>query len=82
MYKHGAWNAVCDRCGMEYKSTQLRLEWNGLRTCCGPSTNGCWEPRHPQEFVRGKKDKQTPEWTRPEAEDVFITPGPINVDDY
>lgn len=66
----GQHNAICDRCGFKYKSGQLRLEWNGLRTCCGASTNGCWEERHPQEFVKARADKQAPKWTRPEAPDV------------
>jgi hypothetical protein len=32
----------------------------------------CWEPRHPQDFVRVKVDHQTPPWTRPEAADTFV----------
>lgn len=82
MYVKGQWKAVCDRCGKDYLARQLRQEWNGLRTCSGPGTSDCWEPRHPQEFVKGKRDRQAPPWTRPEADDVFITPGPINPDDY
>lgn len=80
-FKKDQWNAICDRCGFKYKSGQIRLEWNGLRVCHGEGTNGCWEPRHPQDFVRGKKDDQTVPWTRSEPDDVFITPGPINTDD-
>jgi hypothetical protein len=79
-YTAGAWKACCDRCGFEYLNTKLRLEWNGLRTCSGKGTNDCWEPRHPQDFVRGKKDRQAPPWVRPEPADVFITPGPIDPD--
>jgi hypothetical protein len=71
-YKHGSWNVLCDRCGFKYKSEQLRREWTGARTCHGGGTNGCWEPRHPQDFVRGKKDKQSPPWVRPEPDDTFI----------
>lgn len=72
-YEHGQWNAVCDRCGFEYKARQLRQEWTGLRVCCGPGTNGCFETRHPQEFLKGVKDDQTPPWTRPEPPDTFLT---------
>lgn len=71
-YVHGQWNVICDRCGFKYKSAQLRREWTHLMTCHGPGTNGCWEERHPQEFVRGVPDRQAPPWTRPEAEDVFL----------
>jgi len=35
--------ALCDRCGFEYKLSQLREEWNGLKTC-----RDCFEPKHPQ----------------------------------
>jgi len=82
MYVHGQHNVICDRCGCKYKSGQLRLEWTGLRVCSGAGTNACWEPRHPQDHVRGRKDKQAPDWARPEAPDVFVTPGPINTGDY
>ena len=75
-YKHGAWNTACDRCGFKYKNTQIRQEWNGLRTCHGEGTNDCWEPRQPQGFVRGKRDKQTVPWTRPETDlDVSVGSG-------
>jgi len=32
----------------------------------------CFDPRHPQEFVRAKADKQTPQHISPEPADVFI----------
>jgi hypothetical protein len=64
-YVQGAWKAVCDRCGSEVLNTALRREWNGLRTC-----PDCWEPRHPQDYLRGRKDNQAPPWTRPEPPDV------------
>lgn len=34
---------ICDRCGQQYKLTQLRPEWQNLKTC--PE---CWEEKHPQ----------------------------------
>lgn len=79
-YEHGKWNAVCDRCGFEYKSSQLAKEWNGLRTCRGAGTSDCWEPRHPQEMLRTKADRQAPPWTRPEPPDVFLAPGDVTVE--
>lgn len=33
-------------------------------------TDGCFETRHPQDFVRGVKDDQTVPWTRAESADV------------
>ena len=79
-YEHGQWNAMCDRCGFKFKARQLRREWTGLRVCSGKDTSNCWEPRHPQDRVKGRKERQSPPWTRPEPEDVFITPGPPDWD--
>ena len=31
-----------------------------------------WEPRQPQDFVRGVADIQAPKWARPEQADSFI----------
>ena len=76
-YLHGSHNVICDRCGFKFKAHHLRLEWNGLRTCCGAGTNNCFEVRQPQDFVRGKADKQAPDWVRSEPTDAFpdnITP--------
>ena len=77
-YRMGEWKAVCDRCGTTYYSSQLRLEWTGLRVCDGGGTNKCWEPRHPQEFVRGKADRQAPPWTRPEPAEIDVSIGSGN----
>lgn len=63
--KRGSHNAICDRCGFKYKAEQIKKEWNGLRVC-----KECWEPRHPQEFVRGRKDDSSVDWTRSEGADV------------
>lgn len=76
-----SYRVICDRCGFKYYNHQLRKEWTGLRTCFGANTNGCFEERHPQDFVRGKPDRQSPPWTRPEGEDVFIEPGDVTADD-
>jgi len=72
-YKHGSSAVICDRCGFRYHRDNLHKEWNGLRTCKGGGTNNCWEARHPQDFVKARKDKQTPPWVRPEPDDVFTT---------
>jgi len=72
-YRHGSWNVICDRCGFKYKAEQLRKEWTGLRTCDGGGTNQCWEVRHPQDFVKGRRDKQAPPWTQPEPTDSFTS---------
>lgn len=65
-FELGQWQAICDRCGFEYKARQLSLEWTGLRVCRGGGTNDCFDNRHPQDHVRGKADRQSPPWVRPE----------------
>lgn len=67
VYIKGDWKAICDVCGREYKASYLRKRWDGLMCC-----NDDWEPRHPQDFVRGVTDIQVPPWTRPEPSDNFI----------
>lgn len=66
------WLAICDRCGFQYEASQLRKEWTGLMVC--PKD---YDPRHPQDRVRGKADRQAPPWVRPEPEDVFLSPGDV-----
>jgi hypothetical protein len=65
-WKPGIWSAICDRCGFEYNSDQIRTEWTGLKVC-----SMCWEARHPQDLIRVQPEKIVPPWTRPEAEDAF-----------
>lgn len=76
-YIPGSWRAICDRCGGDYHAHELRLEWTGLRTCVAH----CWEERHPQDFVRGVKDKQSPPWTRPAPEPVYLDTNDVSADD-
>lgn len=66
-YQPGVWSAICDVCGFEYKSYQLKKRWDGYMVCSKD-----WEPRHPQEFVKDKPSKALP-WTRPEAPDTFVS---------
>lgn len=63
----GQWNCVCDRCGFEYKSPELRKDWQGLMVC-----KACYEPRHPQDFIRIKPERGAPPWVRPEPPDTFV----------
>ncbi len=69
-FKSGDHLAICDICGFKYKASELKLMWNGLRAC---TKNSCWNPRQPQDFLRGKKDDQSVPWTRSEAADTETT---------
>lgn len=77
-YISGAWLTLCDRCGFRYHNFKLRKEWTGLRVCSGAGTNDCWEPRHPQDLVKGKKDRQAPAWTRPDSDGTDVSVGSGN----
>jgi hypothetical protein len=59
-------NVICDRCGFKFKSSDLHKTWNGLWVC-----QRDWEPRHPQDFVKGVLDNQRAPLSRPEAPDAF-----------
>jgi len=43
----------CDVCGFRYPSSQIKRRWDGLYACIHD-----WESRQPQDFVRGRKDRQ------------------------
>lgn len=58
----GDWNAICDRCGFKYKASALKEEWTGWMVC-----DKCWEPRHPQDLIRGIPDDPSVPWSRPDT---------------
>lgn len=60
--KLGDWNALCDRCGFKFKASELKEEWTGWMVC-----KECWEPRHPQDFIRGIPDDSSVPWSRPDS---------------
>lgn len=66
-YKHGSWNVLCDVCGFKRKAEDVRKNWKGLFVCA----DSCWEPRHPQDFLRGVEEKAAPDFIRNEPEDTF-----------
>lgn len=76
-FKPGDFNRICDKCGFKRKASETREEWNGLIVC----SDGCFEERHPQDFVRGKYDDQRVEKPRPDTEPEFWAPTDITADD-
>jgi len=55
-YEEGGWNAVCYECGRKFKASTMRKHWQGYYVC-----QRDWEPRHPQDYVRGVVDNQIAE---------------------
>lgn len=66
-YDRGNWKCYCDACGRLVKASELRQRWDGFMV-----DDKCWEPRQPQDFVRGVADIQTPPFTRPEPSNTFL----------
>ena len=52
---------ICDRCGGQYRKSDMGEEWTGLWVC----RSGCFQKRHPQDFVTGVADDQTVPVARP-----------------
>lgn len=75
-YKHGDWNATCDVCGFKFKASELRRRWDNMRVCSED-----FEERHPQDFLKGKPDRQNVPWTRPEGLVRYVTVNPLDPDD-
>jgi hypothetical protein len=68
-YIRGDFWRVCDVCGFDYRASQTSKRWDGLIVC-----REDFEPRHPQDFVRGRIDRQNVPNPRPEGVPVFIGP--------
>lgn len=76
-WRPGDWLYQCQRCGFTKYASEIRQEWTGLRVC-----RTCWEPRHPQEFVRGKADDMTVPFANPPAESPhFLETNEVTRDD-
>jgi hypothetical protein len=68
-YAPGDFWRVCDVCGFDYRASETRKRWDGLITC-----EADWEPRHPQDYVRGRVDRQNVPEPRPQPVEIVIGP--------
>ncbi len=68
-YKAGSFYRVDDRSGYTRRAGDTRLEWNGLIV----GTN-LWEPRQPQDLVKGVPDDQTVPQPRPLPPAIYDGP--------
>ena len=60
---------ICDRCGFKCRSSATFRTWDGLYVC-----REDYETRHPQDFVKGRRDSQIVPNPRPEQVNNFIGP--------
>ena len=68
-WKAGNHWVFCDRCSSAIRAKDAKKTWDNLIVC--PDD---WEPRHPQDFVRGRKDDmRAKEPVRSEPADRFVT---------
>jgi len=75
-YRPGDYYVICDECGFKKRASETRQRWDKRRVC----SDTCWEPRHPQDFVRGRKDRQRVPDARPEAPDTFLEANDVTGD--
>lgn len=68
-FRGGSFYRKDDRTGFPTRAEQTRKEWNGLIV-----SERVWEPRQPQDLVRGVKDQQNVPEARPLPPNVFIGP--------
>lgn len=70
------WKLICDRSGFDCYNDAVEIEWTGL------IVRRDWlDLRSPQEFVRGRKDRQSVPNPRPEAADTFLSENEVQADD-
>lgn len=62
----GSYNVICDQCGKKFKNKDMKFQWDGLYVC-----GRCYDPRNPQDFVRGVKDDQSVPVSRPDTTPTF-----------
>jgi len=67
-YEAGNHWVECARSGAIIRAKDAMMTWDGLLVC--PDD---WEPRHPQDFVRGREERIKPEGhIRSESADRFV----------
>ncbi len=55
-------------CARQFKANQLRKHWQGMYRC-----DKCWEPRHPQDFVRAGPPPSVPAFVQsPQPNEILI----------
>ena len=68
----GHYLALCDRCKFKRYDDQLIETWNGLMVCRPSIKQGCFDTRHPQDFIRPPKEDGSIPFARPRPTDVFV----------
>jgi len=75
-YRHGDHNCVDDYSGFKVKRSECRYTWDGYLV-----HRRFWEPRQPQDLVRGVPDHQAVKDTRPARDPQFVGVNEVTQDD-
>jgi hypothetical protein len=67
-FRDGDFNRICDQCGRKFKASDTAMQWDGVIAC-----SDCLDPRHPQDFVRGKRDRQRVPWSSPMPTPILLS---------
>lgn len=62
----------CDRCGFDFYQSMLRKEWTGAMVC-----SLCWDPKHPQDSLQPRAERNNVKDARPAPAYRFVEPGEI-----
>ena len=71
-FKMGSFYRTDDRTGFPQRAERTRKEWNNLIV-----DEKVWEPRQPQDLVKGVPDIQSVPDARPLGQNIYV--GPISV---
>lgn len=75
-FRPGDFLRICDMTGFRVLASRTKKQWNGLIV-----RNESWEPRHPQDFVRGVADYQMVPEPRPRPAPIWIE-GIVRPEDF
>lgn len=64
-YIPGDYYRICDVCGFKYRQSEMLKRWDNVWVCSAD-----FEPRHPQEFLRGKNEHIAAHDPRPDTSDA------------
>lgn len=75
-YKSGDFYCICDYSGFKIRRSEARKTWDGFLV-----RSDFWEPRQPQDLVRGTRDKISVPDARGESVDVFVSDNQVKPED-
>lgn len=72
-FELGKWLVICDRCGFQRKNDEVIKTWDSFIVCKPEVKTGCFEHRHPLDFIRSTPDDMSVPFTRPSQTETFVT---------